>query len=508
MRDRGTSQAETGAAAPALRFRHVSKAFGGVKALDDVAFEVLAGEVHCLAGENGSGKSTLIKVITGVYTPDPAAEMEYFGERVEAVSPNLARRHGIDVIWQDLALFPQMSVAENIAFEEILGSRPRLVRRSVLRQKARQVLARLGVTLALEAPLNTLSIAERQIVAICRALVGEARLVFMDEPTASLTHAETESLLAVVRKLSADGVAVVFVSHRLAEVLKISSRVTVLRDGRRVGVFDTAEMTQSRLTELMTGKTFDSAVVAADKSAAPPVLEVTGLTRAGEFEDISLTIRAGEVVGLTGLIGAGRTELGHALFGMSQPDRGEIRLNGKRVAFRSNRDAIAAGVAYVSEDRLTLGLVQPQSIADNIVLPVLGRIVNRIGLLSGRRKAELVARWIRELSVKTGAPVDAVSTLSGGNQQRIVLAKWLATEPRLLILDSPTVGVDVGARAGLFAIVRHLAEQGLAILLISDEVPEVYFNADRIVHMADGRFVGTYHPERMALNDVEKAVYA
>jgi simple sugar transport system ATP-binding protein len=503
-----TREADEGGVAPALRFNHISKAFGGVKALDDVSFEVMPGEVHCIAGENGSGKSTLIKVITGVYTPDPGAEMEYFSERVESVSPGMARRFGIDVIWQDLALFPQMTVAENIAFQEIVGGRPRLVNRRALRVKARRELARLGVDLDLEARLSSLSIAERQIAAICRALVGEARLIFMDEPTSSLTHTETESLFAVVRKLSADGVAVVFVSHRLAEVLKISSRVTVLRDGRRVGVFDTATITQSRLTELMTGKTFDNVVIARDRTAAPAVLEVRGLTRASEFSDIDLTIRAGEVVGLTGLIGAGRTELGLTLFGITHPDRGEVRLNGKLVRFHSNRDAIAAGVAYVSEDRLTLGLVQPQPIADNIVLPVLNRILDAVGLISGRKKAAMVANWIQELVIKVGRPEDAISTLSGGNQQRVVLAKWLATEPKLLILDSPTVGVDVGARAGIFAIVRHLAEQGLAILLISDEVPEVYFNADRIVHMVDGRFVATYHPEQMALADVEKAVYA
>ena len=495
-------------AEPALSLAHVSKSFGGVQALRDVSFDVLPGEVHCLAGENGSGKSTLIKIITGVYQPDAGAEMRYFGRPVEALSPVVARGFGIDVIWQDLALFPQMTVAENIAFGDILGARPRFVNRRAMRDKARAVLERLGVSLDLGAPLATLSIAERQVVAICRTLVGDARLVFMDEPTASLTHTETEALLAIVRKLSADGVSIVFVSHRLQEVLDISSRVTVLRDGRKVGVYPTAGMTQSHLTELMTGKTFDNAVISADRSAAPVVLEVSGLRRAGEYEDIDLVIRAGEVVGLTGLIGAGRTELGLSLFGMTRPDAGTVRLNGKPVSFRSNRDAIAAGVAYVSEDRLTLGLVQPQPIADNIVLPVLGKIVNRLDLISTGKKDALVGHWIRELAVKIGRPEDAVSTLSGGNQQRIVLAKWLATDPRLLVLDSPTVGVDVGARAGLFAIVRNLAEQGLAILLISDEVPEVYFNADRIIHMAAGRFIASYSPAEMALGEVERAVYA
>ena len=500
---------ETGdAPAHAIRFAHVSKSFGGVRALDDVSFEVLPGEVHCLAGENGSGKSTLIKIITGVYAPAPGAEMSYFGRPAESVTPSVARGFGIDVIWQDLALFPQMTVAENIAFGDILGARPRLVHRRAMRAKAARVLERLGLTLDLDQPLAELSIAQRQIVAICRTLVGDARLIFMDEPTASLTYSETDSLIAIVKRLSEDGVSIVFVSHRLAEVLEISSRVTVLRDGRKVGVYDTVEMTQSRLTELMTGRTFDSAVISRDRSTGPVVLDVEGLGRDGEYEDIDLTIHAGEVVGLTGLIGAGRTELGLSLFGMTRPQRGAFRLNGQATAFRSNRDAIRAGVAYVSEDRLTLGLVQPQSIADNLVLPVLDKIVGGLDLISPARKSALVSHWIRELAVKIGRPTDAVSTLSGGNQQRIVLGKWLATEPKLLILDSPTVGVDVGARAGLFAVVRQLAEQGLAILLISDEVPEVYFNADRIIHMAGGRFIASYSPAAMTLEEVEAAVYA
>ena len=493
---------------PALRFLDITKTFGGVTALDKVSFEVLPGEVHCLAGENGSGKTTLIKAITGVYTPDSAGRMEYFGTAVDAVSPLQARRFGIDVIWQDLALFPQLSVAENITIEALLGARPRLVRRRRLRDKAAAVLARLGMALDLDAPLKTLSIAERQIVAVCRALIGDARLVFMDEPTASLTQTETDKLLEIVRKLSSEGVAVVFVSHRLAEVLKISSRVTVLRDGRLVGVYSTQGMTQSHLTELMLGKSFDSQVIARDMSNARPVLQIENLSRTHEFEAVSLTVHEGEVLGITGLIGAGRTELAHTLFGLTRPQRGSICLLGELVRFGSNRDAIDAGVAYVSEDRLTLGLIQPQSIGDNVAITVLDRLIERSGLNSASKKQALIAHWITELAVKIGAPSDAVATLSGGNQQRIVLAKWLATEPRLLILDSPTVGVDVGARAGIFEIVRKLGAAGLAIVLISDEVPEVYFNSDRVLHMAAGRIVGSYDPRQCTLHELEAAVYA
>ncbi|MCX7890245.1 MAG: sugar ABC transporter ATP-binding protein [Rhodobacteraceae bacterium] len=500
-------QPSPAAAPPAIRLRNVSKTFGGVRALDGVDFEVAAGEVHCLAGENGCGKSTLIKIVTGVYAPEPGAGIALFGQDFPAVTPEAARRAGIAVIWQDLALFPEMSVAENIAVETLLGARPRLVRHGAFREVAGRALAALGVALDLEARLRTLPIAERQMVAIARALSHDARLIFMDEPTASLTQSETDRLLGVVRRLSADGVSVVFVSHRLAEVLEIANRVTVLRDGRLVGVFPAAGLTQSRLTELMTGKTFDKAVAATDRSAAPAVLEVKGLSRAGEFRDISFDIRAGEVVGLTGLIGAGRTELGHALFGMTRPDSGTIRLNGRTLALRSNRDAIAAGIAYVSEDRLSLGLIQPQSIADNTVITVLRRISGPHGLISPAARDATVAHWIGELAIKIGQPSDPVSTLSGGNQQRVVLAKWLATEPKLLILDSPTVGVDVGARAGIFRIVRDLAARGLAILMISDEVPEVYFNADRVLHMADGRIVGSWDPRRAALTEIEAAVY-
>lgn len=405
--------AETTTTAPAISFEHVSKTFSGVRALDDVSFEVRQGEVHCLAGENGSGKSTLIKIIAGAYTPEPGARMAYFGHVEAAVTPSIARHHGVAVIWQDLALFPEMSVSENIAFETLLGGRPRLIRYRVLREKAASALARLGVELDLDARLNTLPIAQRQIVSIARALVNDARVIFMDEPTASLTQTETDALLEVVRTLSARGVAVVFVSHRLAEVLEVSSRVTVLRDGRLVGVFETEGMSQSRLTELMTGRSFDTVVAAQDKSSAKPVLEIDRLFRQGEYEDISLTIRAGEVLGLTGLIGAGRTELAHTLFGMTKADSGTIKLDGALLDLRSNRDAVAAGIAYLSEDRLTLGLVQPQSIADNMVLAVLPRVSGSNGLISRRRKQALVSKWVTDLGIKIGRREDAVSTLSG-----------------------------------------------------------------------------------------------
>ncbi len=493
---------------PILQLTHVSKVFGGSRALRDVAFELTRGEVHCIAGENGSGKSTLIKIITGVYTPEPGAEIVFEGRRFDSLTPVTARQLGVQVIWQDLALFPEMTVAENIAFEMNLSRRPRWVRYDTMRAQAQETLQRLGFALDLDKPLRDLTIAQRQIVAICRALVAEAKIVFMDEPTASLTQTETTALMDVVRRLSEQDIAVVFVSHRLAEVLEISERVTVLRDGLRVGVFPTGEMTQTRLTELMTGKTINHEVRAQDRSDAPVVLEVRGLSRDAEYEDVSFEIRRGEILGITGLLGAGRTELASTLFGLTQPDSGAIRLDGRALALRSNQQAIEAGIAYVSEDRLALGLIQRQAIADNIAITVLDELEERLRLLSGKRKSNLVQDWISRLSIKVDKAEDAVSTLSGGNQQRVVLAKWLATNPKVLILDSPTVGVDVGARAGIFEIVRGLAESGMAILMISDEIPETYYNADRILHMRGGRIVGSYAPVAADIADIELAVNA
>jgi simple sugar transport system ATP-binding protein len=490
-----------------LDFAQVSKTFGGVRALQDVSFDVRPGEVLCLAGENGCGKSTLIKIISGVHQPEPGARMMFDGRNVSGLNPAMARRLGIQVIWQDLALFPEMTVVENIGFENNLG-RPRLVDYGGMQRQASAILDRLGVSLDLHRRLGSLPIAQRQIAAIARALIAEARLVFMDEPTASLSQSETDALLTIVRRLSAQGIAVVFVSHRLAEVLNVCTRVTVLRDGRNAGTFPTSGMTQTRLTELMTGHVFETNVRARDLSDRPVTLALENLSRPGQYENISLSIRSGEVLGLCGRLGAGRTELALSLFGMTQPASGTIRLEGREVAFHTNRAAIDAGVAYVSEDRLQLGLIQPQSIADNTIITTLDRLLGPARLISQSRAATLVDHWVRELAVRIGSPDNAVSTLSGGNQQRIVLAKWLTTNPRLLILDSPTVGVDVGAREGIFAIVRRLAEQGLAILLISDEVPELYFNADRILHMRGGRILTEYVPGKVTMNQIEEELHA
>lgn len=492
----------------ALKLSNVSKRFGGVQALDDISFDVKVGEIHCLAGENGSGKSTLIKIVTGVYSPDPGAEIFIFDERKTSITPAHSHSQGIAVIWQDLALFPHLTVAENIGFDHMLGNLPRPLFFKEIRSKVNAVLTQLGVQIDLNTRLNALPIALRQIVAIARALMGNARLVFMDEPTSSLTHHETKVLLEIVRKLSNGGVAVVFVSHRLAEVLEISSRVTVLRDGKLVGVYPTENMTQSQLGELMTNQRIEPKIYACGRSTSETVLEVDGLSSDREFEEVSFKVGKGEIVGLTGLIGAGRTELAHVLIGMNHPTKGILKLNNRQIRLKSFRDSIKLGIAYVSEDRLSLGLIQAQSIEDNLTITVLDKILTSFKFLSFARKDQLVKKWINELAIKIGESHDAATTLSGGNQQKLVLSKWLATDPILLILDSPTVGVDVGARAGIFKIVHKLAETGMAILLISDEVAEVYYNTDRIIHMAEGRFVAEFDPRQTTVATLEEQIYA
>jgi len=492
---------------PLLSLGNINISFGGIQALKGVDFEILPGEVHCLAGENGSGKSTLIKVITGVYKPDAGAQIVYAGRACPAMSPGLAQAGGIQVIWQDLALFSEMTVAENIAFQMLVG-KIRMVDYAKMRKLAQAMLQRLGVRLNVDERLKNLVVAQRQMVAIARALVGNPKIVFMDEPTASLTQVETDGLLDVVRHLSNAGIAVVFVSHRLAEVLEISQRITVLRDGRLVGVYPTAGMTQSRLTELMTGQSFERKRRAqSQKIDDVSVLEVKNLTRSGEFENINFAVKRGEILGIVGLLGAGRTELALTLFGMRKPQSGSLFLGGRQIHLASNRAAIKAGIGYLSEDRLNLGLIQPQPIDSNLVMASLERILH-FGLISYSKKHSLVSYWVKNLGIKVGRYEDAVSTLSGGNQQRIAIAKWLATQPKLLILDAPTVGVDVGARSAIFDIVSQLAGRGLAIILISDEVSEIYYNSDRIVHMAHGRIVGEYVPEKSTLKALEEAVYA
>ncbi|MCF2870840.1 sugar ABC transporter ATP-binding protein [Octadecabacter sp. G9-8] len=486
----------------------MTQKFGAFVALEDVSFDLKVGEVHCLAGENGSGKSTLIKVINGVNTPEPGAQISFYDSAPAArVSPTDAKRHGVHVIWQDLALFPDLTVAENITFDSFIAA-PFAPRGTAAKtDRAAQIITRLGVKLDPHAKLGDLSIAKRQLVAICRVLDANARIIFMDEPTASLTRKETQTLLDIVRKLSGDGISIVFVSHRLAEVLDVCERVTVLRDGAFVGSYPTEGMTQKRLSTLMTGLDLDEHPRDIE-NFGETAIEVRGLSRDAEYDDISFSVRRGEILGLTGLMGSGRTEIALSLFGMTQADQGAILIDGKPVNFRNSRAAIAAGIAYVSEDRLNLGLVQSQSIIKNTASTVLDDLAKPSFYLSPKRLRALCIDWIARLKTKVSDPRLPVSSLSGGNQQRIVLAKWLATNPKVLILDAPTVGVDVGAKAGIFEIVRELAAKGMAIILISDEASEIHTHTDRVLILRGGKVHKDLKPATVNEEALEEMINA
>ena len=492
---------------PFLRLTGLSKSFGGVRALENIDWEVQPGEIHCLVGENGCGKSTLIKAVAGVHPPTSGA-IEIAGQDVLPLDPARAKALGIQVIFQDLSLFPNLSVAENIAIDNHLEHALKPVRGAKMREVAREVLARLDFDLDLRAIVSDISVAERQIVAIARGLAARARLIFMDEPTASLTRAEVDRLLAIVARLKSDGIAVVFVSHRLDEVVEIAERVTVMRDGRKVGTWPVGEVDQRRIGHLMTGLDINHAIVARDMSAAEPLLVVDGLSRRGEFADIGFTLRRGEVLGIVGLLGSGRTELALTLFGMNRAEGGTIKLEGRPLRLKSNRDAVNAGIAYVSEDRLSLGVILPQSIGDNIILAVMKGLAGRFGLIPGRRRLALAEEWVKRLAIKVAGTGRPVQTLSGGNQQRVVLAKWLATHPKVLILDSPTVGVDIKNKQGIYEVVAELARQGVGIILISDEVSEIFATCDRVLHMRGGRLVGEGVPGKTSEHEMEEAIYA
>jgi simple sugar transport system ATP-binding protein len=489
-----------------LGLARISRNFDGVRALVDVDLSLGAGEIHCLVGENGSGKSTMIKIIAGVERPEAGGVIRVDGIERAHLTPAESTRLGIQVIYQDLSLFPHLSVAENIVIGRLDGIHA--VSWKKVEADARAAMARIGIAIDPRRLVADLSIAQRQLVAICRALAADARLIIMDEPTASLTQREVAALLGLARDLSRKGIAILFVSHKLNEVLDIAERVTVLRDGHKVGTFSAGEMNGKKLAALMTGKDFDYGVEAPPPDNAPILLSVRGLRRAGEFEDISLDVRSGEIVGIIGRLGAGRTELALALFGLSRPDGGEVRVDDKAIAAGSNRAAIAAGIAYVPEDRIQLGLVMEQATGDNIVLTVLDALTRRFGLLSRRLSDAAARRWINDLAIKVSDPGRPVKTLSGGNQQRVVLAKWLATNPRVLVLDNPTVGVDINAKDGIYALAKRLAATGIAIVLISDEVAEVLHHTHRILVMREGRIAGELMPASTSEKEIEAAIDA
>ena len=491
-----------------LSMRNVSKRYTGVQALDGVDFEIARGEIHCLVGENGSGKSTLIKIISGVEQPDPGARIEIDGQVHSHYHSIDSIRKGIEVIYQDLSLFPNTTVAENIALAQTIAADSRFISWREVRRIARAAMDRVGVRIPIDELVNDLSVADQQLVAICRALTSDVKLLILDEPTTALTRREVDGLFRVIKDLQSKGIATLFISHKLDEVLQIAQRVTILRDGRKVGTYPSGELTGDRLALLMTGKQVGFCLYDYSSGGGPPLLEVRDLAKEGNFRDISFALHPGEILGITGLLGSGRTELAQALFGLNPPDSGEIRVQGQAVRIRSVRRAIELGIGYVPENRLVQGLVMEQSVAKNVVITVVEKLRGLLGLIDETRRREGVERWIRELSIRVPSPESSVQTLSGGNQQRVVLAKWIATDPKILILDGPTVGIDVAAKSSMHEIIRRLAEQGMGVIVISDEVSEVFHNCNRVLLMHKGRILAEYPCQETSEEEIQSRITA
>jgi len=474
-----------------LQMRGISKAFPGVQALEDVSLEVAPGEVVALVGENGAGKSTLIKILSGCYRAD-AGEIVLEGRRLEPYSPHQAQQFGVSVIYQEFNLAPPLSAAENI----FVGRQPRtrlgLVDFRRMRADAQTVLDSLNLPLDSRRLVGTLSVAEQQMVEIAKAISFRAKIIVMDEPTAALTEHETRTLFDLVRRLRDQGVAVIYISHRLEEIFEVADRVVVLRDGRRVGAMPVADATVEAVVRLMVGRELTEMFHKERIERGEPVLSVRGLTRADTgVRDVDLTVRAGQIVALAGLVGAGRTEIARAIFGVDPPEAGRVEVCGRRVRLRSPLDAIRAGMGFVTENRKEEGLFLVLAVRENVSSAGLRRLATA-DFIRFDAERHLVASLIDQLRIRTPSQEQQVQFLSGGNQQKVILARWLALEPRVLILDEPTRGIDVGAKAEIYALMGELARRGVGILMISSELPEVLGMGDRVLVVREGTIVAEF----------------
>ena len=477
---------------PFLILRNIGKSFSGAKALEGVNLSIGRGEIYCLAGENGSGKSTLIKIVAGVLAPDQG-EIIINGKSCKQLRPIDSIREGIQVIYQDFSLFPNLTVAENIAINQQLVQKRRAVHWREVRQIARAALERINIRLDLNARIEELSVADKQLVAISRALLQNAKLIIMDEPTTALTQKEVDSLFSIIKQLQQQGIAILFVSHKLNEVFEIAEKIMIIRNGRNVVDGPTREFDRSKFVYYMTGREIDDSTYHYQPAVnSGSLLRVTNLIRQGAFRDISFELLPGEILGVTGLLGSGRTELAMALFGLRPADSGEIRIDDAPVQIQSVQDAIRHKIGYVPEDRLSEGLFLPQPIKKNIIASIMDRLLDAVRLIDIPQREARVEGWIRELRIATPSVDLPVQSLSGGNQQRVVIAKWLATEPRILILNGPTVGVDIGSKKDIHEIIIRLSRQGMGVIVISDDIPEILQTCNRILLMKKGRIVAEF----------------
>lgn len=424
-----------------LCMKNISKRYTGVQALDRVNFEVNQGEIHCLAGTNGSGKSTLIKIISGVETPDLGSRIFINGNQSSNRTSIDSIHQGIEVIYQDLSLFPNLTVAENIALGSFISGKKKFVSTRAYHSIAHHAMKKINVHLPLDEKVENLSIADQQLVAIFRTLTGKLKLLIMDEPTTALTKREVDSLFRVVTDLKNKGIAVLFISHKLNEVMQIAQKITILKDGKKIGTYSASDLSSRKIEFLMTGNNFTYIKNTASISRGTPLLEIENLSKKDNYKDISVTLYPGEILGITGPLGSGRTELALSLFGMNPPDNGLIKINGQKIVINSVRHAVDLGIAYVPENRLIQGLVMDQSISKNTIITIIGKLLKKTGLIDHLHKSEKISELMNTFKIKVPVIDAPAATLSGGNQQRVVLAKWIATAPKLLILDGPPPSV-------------------------------------------------------------------
>lgn len=475
-----------------IKVSQVKKYFGGVKALDGVDLVIKKGEVHCLAGENGCGKSTIINVISGFYTPDEGT-IEIDGIVHHKLITQQAIDAGIQVIYQDLSVFPNLTVRENLALNLEVANGKKFVSKKRFQEIAKEALSKIEFKVDLDEMVENLTVADKQLIAISRALLNNAKLIIMDEPTTAITQKEVKNLFHVIRDLQKQGIAILFVSHKLDEVFEIAEHFTIFRNGKNVFSGKTKELNQQKFTYYMTGRDIEEVPFEYKRSTkANVVLEVKNLCLKNGFKNCNFSIREGEILGITGLLGSGRTELAQAIFGYNKADSGEIYINGEKVQINSVKDAIQNGIGYVPPERNTEGLFMDQSIADNISITRWKDHSNKIGILKEKAIENLVDHWVGELSIKINSSDDSIRTLSGGNAQKCVLAKWLALDLKVLILNGPTVGVDIGAKFDIYKLAKELAEKNLAVIIISDDLREVLINCNRVLVMKQGRFIAEH----------------
>ena len=471
-----------------IEMRGIDKSFGSNQVLKQAGFTLESGEVHALMGENGAGKSTLMKILTGVYTKD-AGTVLVDGKEVNYKNPQEAEKAGIVFIYQELNVMFDLTVEENLFMGKEIHGKFGICDRKAMQKKAREALNTLGVDISPKTVMSELSVGQQQMVEICKALMADAKVIIMDEPTAALTQSETVALFKVIESLRKKGVSMVYISHRMEEIFELCDRITVLRDGSYIGVKNIPETNMNEIVKMMIGREIGERYPSRDVKIGKEVLKVKGLTRKGTFHDVSFSVRAGEVLGVSGLMGAGRTEIMQAIFGNLSYESGSIEIDGKEVKISNPRQAMEQGIGFITEDRKTEGLMLDKSIRENISLCNLGRI-SKSSVISKEAEKNMVAEAIKDLHIKCFGPYHECNNFSGGNQQKVVLAKWILTNPKILILDEPTRGVDIGAKKEIYSIINKLAAQGVAIIMVSSELPEVLGMSDNIMVVREGEVRG------------------